>query len=137
MAEGKPEIRTVVVERAFAHAPEKLWRALTQPHLLAEWLMASDFAPTPGQAFRFTAPWVTVECTVREIEPNRRLSYSWDAHGLESVVTWTLTPIPAGTHLRMEQTGFRPDQNQAFHGARLGWESFVEKLQDLLARIAD
>jgi len=137
MSDAKAEIRTVVVERDFAHAPEKLWRALTQPHLLAEWLMQSDFAPTLGHAFRFTAPWVSVDCAVREIEPNRRLSYSWEAHGLESVVTWTLTPTHTGTQLRMEQTGFRPDQNQAFHGARLGWREFLGKLETLLTRLSD
>lgn len=132
MSESKPAIRTVVVERDFAHAPEKLWRALTEPHLLAEWLMQSDFAPVLGRAFQFTAPWVTVDCRVREIERHRRLSYTWNAHGLESTVTWTLTPTAAGTQLRLEQTGFRPDQNQAFGGARLGWQAFFDRLETVL-----
>lgn len=132
---AETEIRTVVVERAFAHEPEKLWRALTQPHLIKEWLMNSDFSPVLGQKFKFTADWGAVDCEVKEIEPNRTLSYSWDAYGLESVVTWTLTPIAAGTQLRMEQTGFRPDQNQAFHGARMGWQDYFGKLEDALGRM--
>ena len=135
MTEATPEIRTVVVERDFAHKPEKLWRALTQPHLMQEWLMQTDFAPTRGHAFRFTADWGSIDCRVTEIEPNRTLSYSWDAYGLESVVTWTLTPTASGTQLRMEQTGFRPDQNQAYHGARMGWQDYFGKLDALLERV--
>lgn len=135
MTEATPEIRTVVVERDFAHKPEKLWRALTQPHLLQEWLMQSDFAPALGHKFRFTADWGGIDCKVREIEPQRTLSYSWDAYGLESTVTWTLTPTSGGTQLRMEQTGFRPDQNQAYHGARMGWQDYFGKLDALLAQL--
>lgn len=135
MTEATPEIRTVVVERDFAHKPEKLWRALTQPHLLQEWLMQSDFAPALGHKFRFTADWGGIDCKVREIEPQRTLSYSWDAYGLESTVTWTLTPTSGGTQLRMEQTGFRPDQNQAYHGARMGWQDYFGKLDALLAQV--
>ena len=54
--------------------------------------------------------------------------------GLESVVTWTLTPTGAGTQLRMEQSGFRPDQKQAFQGAQFGWQKFFESLEQVLAR---
>lgn len=133
MTEATPEIRTVVVERDFAHEPEKLWRALTQPHLLKEWLMQTDFAPALGHKFRFTGDWGAVDCRVEEIDPQRRLSYSWDAMGLESTVTWTLTPTAAGTQLRMEQTGFRPDQNHAYQGARMGWQNFFDQLENLLA----
>ena len=128
------EIRTVVVERELSHPPEKVWRALTQPHLIAEWLMRSDFAPVVGHDFKFTADWGSVEGQVRIVEPNRTLAYSWDAMGLESTVTWTLTPTAAGTHLRMEQVGFKPDQDQAFHGARFGWQKFMGNLEEVLAR---
>jgi uncharacterized protein YndB with AHSA1/START domain len=68
------------------------------------------------------------------------LSYTWNfnhddaAYALKSVVTLTLTPTQAGTHLRMEQSGFRPEQKQAFGGARMGWEQFLEKLENLVAR---
>ncbi|HWV22056.1 MAG TPA: SRPBCC domain-containing protein [Devosia sp.] len=136
MTEATPEIRTVVVERDFTHRPEKLWRALTQPHLIKEWLMQSDFAPDLGHRFKFTADWGSVDCQVKQIEPNRMLAYSWDAYGLESTVTWTLTPTAAGTQLRMEQTGFRPDQNQAYHGARMGWQNYFGQLEAALDRMA-
>ena len=106
MNSAAPETRTVVVEREFAHPPEKLWRALTQPHLIAEWLMANDFIPELEHRFKLKADWGIVDCQVLAIEPNRTLAYSWAALGLDSVVTWTLTPTRHGTHLRMEQTGF-------------------------------
>jgi uncharacterized protein YndB with AHSA1/START domain len=137
------ETRTVVVEREIAHPPEKLWRALTQPHLIAEWLMQNDFAPVVGHRFKLSGDWGGVlDCEVIEIEPQETLSYTWNyahddpAYALESVVTFTLTPTPAGTHLRMEQSGFRPSQKQALGGAHAGWNQFMEKLETVLAREA-
>ncbi len=127
------DIRTVALERELPWPADKVWRALTQPHLLAEWLMRNDFAATLGHSFRFEGDWGGVDCKVLELEPQRRLAYSWDGLGLESTVTWTLTPTPTGTRLTLEQTGFRPDQNQAFHGARHGWTAFLGKLEQLLA----
>jgi len=131
----KTETRSVVVEREMPHPPEKLWRALTQPHLIEEWLMKNDFQPVVGHRFDLRSDHVTIDCKVQEVEPNRTLAYSWDAYGLESVVTWTLTPAGAGTHLRMEQRGFRPDQQQAFMGATAGWRRFFGSLEQLLSRI--
>src|SRR5262245_28295848 len=107
------ETRSVVVEREIAFPPEKIWRALTQPHLIEEWLMKSDFQPAVGHGFQFRGDWGSVDCKVLEVEPHRTLSYTWDAMGLTSTVTWTLTPTGAGTHLRMEQAGFKSDQQQA------------------------
>ena len=125
--------RSVVVEREIAFPPEKIWRALTQPHLIEAWLMKSDFAPVVGRDFKFTADWGSVDCQVMAVEPNRTLSYTWGAYGLESVVTWTLTPTAAGTHLRMEQSGFRADQEQAYRGAIAGWARFFGNLEQVLA----
>ena len=133
MNQAATETLAVVVERDIPYPPEKIWRALTQPHLLADWLMKSDFKPAVDHRFRFTADWGAVDCTVLEVEPQRTLSYSWAAHGLESVVVWTLTPTGTGTHLRMEQSGFRPDKKQAYQGARHGWPQFFDKLEKVLA----
>ena len=135
MNDSATETRTVIVEREMPYPPEKLWRALTQPHLIEAWLMKNDFKPVMDHRFNFRADWGAVDCQVTAIEPNRTLSYTWAAHGLESVVTWTLTPTNTGTHLRMEQTGFRPDQKQAFHGARFGWEKFFGSLEQVVAGI--
>ena len=135
MTDTATETRSVVVEREIAHPPEKIWRALTQPHLIEVWLMKNDFKPVMDHRFKLSADWGAVECQVMAIEPNKSLSYTWAAYGLESVVTWTLTPSGKGTHLRMEQAGFKPDQKQAFHGARHGWQEFFTGLEKVLARI--
>lgn len=128
------ETLSVIVEREIPFPPEKIWRALTQPHLIEEWLMKSDFKPAVDHRFSFRADWGAVDCQVMAIEPNKTLSYTWAAHGLDSVVTWTLMPAGTGTLLRMEQSGFRPDQKQAFHGARFGWQKFFTGLEEVLAR---
>ncbi|MBN8976042.1 MAG: SRPBCC domain-containing protein [Rhizobiales bacterium] len=128
------ETLAVVVERDMPHPPEKVWRALTQPHLIDEWLMKTDFKPTVDHRFTLRAEWGTVDCQVTAIEPNKSLSYRWEALGLETVVTWTLTPTSSGTHLRMEQIGFRPDQQQAYQGAKFGWPKFFANLEQVLAR---
>jgi len=133
--------RSVVVEREIAHPPERLWRALTQPHLIQEWLMQNDFAPVVGHRFTLRGDWGGVlECEVLEIEPQRTLAYTWNfahddpAYALESVVTFTLEPTATGTRLRMEQTGFGPTQKQAYGGAYAGWKQFFEKLEQVAGR---
>jgi uncharacterized protein YndB with AHSA1/START domain len=140
------EARTLVMERDFPHAPDKLWRAITQPHLIAEWLMPNDFALAEGCRFTLQSPGAPgwsgrIDCTVREIDPGRRLSYSWNTGGgeeamprFESVVTLTLEPIAGGTRLRMEQSGFSNDSN--YNGARFGWRSFLERLEGVAAGLA-
>jgi uncharacterized protein YndB with AHSA1/START domain len=126
---------SVVVEREMPFPPEKIWRALTQPHLIEEWLMKNDFKPVMDHRFNLRADWGAVECQVLAVEPNKTLSYAWAAYGLQSVVTWTLTPTNTGTCLRMEQSGFRPDQQQAYQGANHGWRRFFANLEQVLARI--
>jgi uncharacterized protein YndB with AHSA1/START domain len=141
MNEPATETRSVVVEREIAFPPEKLWRALTQPHLIEEWLMKNDFRPVVGHSFNLRGDWGGVlDCEVLAVEPNKMLSYTWNhahddpAFNLKSVVTFTLTPTGSGTHLRIEQSGFAPDQKQAYGGAHAGWKQFLAKLEELLAR---
>lgn len=135
------DTRSVIVERDFPHPPEKLWRALTQPHLIEAWLMKNDFSPEVGHRFNLRGEWGGVlDCKVLTLEPHSRLSYSWDfvhddpAFNLRSVVTFTLTPTATGTHLRVEQAGFRPDQKQALGGALHGWRGFLDALDQVLTR---
>jgi uncharacterized protein YndB with AHSA1/START domain len=130
------QTRSVVIEREMAFPPDKIWRALTQGPLLEEWLMKNDFQPRVGHTFKFRGDWGAVDCQVLTVEPNKTLSYTWAAYGLESVVTWTLTPTGNGTQLRMEQSGFRSDQEQAYQGAKGGWQKFFAALEQVLARIA-
>jgi uncharacterized protein YndB with AHSA1/START domain len=136
MNQPATETRSVVIEREVPFSPEKIWRALTQPHLIAEWLMKNDFKPAVDHRFQFRGDWGAADCRVLTVEPNRTLSYTWDAMGLESVVTWTLTPSGTGTHLRMEQAGFKPDQNQAYQGAKFGWQKFFASLEQVLEKQA-
>jgi uncharacterized protein YndB with AHSA1/START domain len=123
------------------HSPEKVWRALTDPVLLAEWLLpVIDLDLKPGAAFTFkTQPhpgWDgIVNCRILEIQPLRKLRYAWVVADLDTVVTFTLTPTPSGTHLSLVQSGFKPDQKRNFGGARYGWKMMGDKLVDLLARI--
>jgi uncharacterized protein YndB with AHSA1/START domain len=125
------------------HSPEKVWRALTDPALLAEWLLpVIGLKLEPGAAFTFkTQPhpgWDgTVNCRILEIEPKRKLSYKWVVgFGLDTVVTFTITPTESGTRLSLVQSGFKPDQKQNFGGARYGWKMMSGKLVDLLAKIS-
>lgn len=135
MTPTSTETRSVVLEREIAHPPAKVWRALTQGHLIAEWLMQNDFQPVVDHRFSLRADWGAVDGKVLAVEPNKSLSYTWAAMGLESVVTWTLTPTGTGTHLRMEQSGFRPDQEQAYQGAKYGWAKFLENLDQVVGRL--
>ena len=135
MTNAATETRSVVVERDIPYPPEKIWRALTQPYLIEEWLMKNDFKPVVGHRFNLRADWGAVDCQVLAVEPNKTLSYTWAAYDLETVVTWTLTPTSTGTNLRMEQSGFRPDQPQYYRGAKSGWPQFFANLEQVLARI--
>lgn len=135
MTDTATGMRSVIVEREIAHPPEKIWRALTQPHLIEEWLMKNDFSPVVDHRFNLGAEWGVLDCQVLEVEPNKTLAYTWNGLGLESTVTWTLSAAGAGTRLRMEQIGFKPDQKLAYHGAKAGWPRFLGKLEEVLARI--
>jgi uncharacterized protein YndB with AHSA1/START domain len=123
------------------HAPEKVWRALTDPALLAQWLLpVFDLELEPGAAFTFkTQPYPgwdgTVNCRFVEIEANRKLTYTWTVPFLDTVVTFTLTPTASGTRLSLVQSGFSAGQKREFGGARYGWKMMGDKLVALLARI--
>jgi uncharacterized protein YndB with AHSA1/START domain len=134
MTRDATETLSVVVEREMPYPPAKVWRALTQPHLIEEWLMENDFKPVPDHRFSLRADWGAVDCRVLAVEPEKTLSYSWAAYGIETVVTWTLTPTGTGTRLRMAQSGFRPEQQQAYQGAQGGWQKFFAALEQVLAR---
>ena len=132
------ETRSVVVEKEFAHPPEKVWRALTQGDLIVQWLMENDFQPVVGRRFEFRmAPmpqWDgVIHSEVLVAEPYERLVYRWDSLGLESIVAWTLTPTAGGTLLRMEHSGFREDQEHAYKGAGYGWKNFIGQLDGVLS----
>jgi uncharacterized protein YndB with AHSA1/START domain len=129
--------RSVVVERVFAHAPAKVWRALTESPLIAQWLMKNDFELTVGKKFQLRADPVpnwdgVIDCEVMVVEPMKQLSYSWGTMGMGTMVLWTLTPAEGGTHVRVEQTGFREDQPANYKGAQYGWQKFFGVLEKVL-----
>ena len=138
---ARSQTESISFEFDLAHAPEKVWRALTDPKLLTEWLLpVVDLQLAPGAEFTFrTQPhpgWDgTVSCRFVEIEPQRKLVYAWDVPFLQTVVTFTLTPTTSGTRLSLVQSGFTPEQKRESGGARYGWKMMGGKLADLLARI--
>ena len=132
--------RSLVIEREMPHPPEKIWRALTETSLIKEWLMDNDFQPVVGHRFNFRSTPMPnwngiIDSQVLVVEPNRKLSYSWGTMGMESVVTWTLTPTDAGTHVRMEHSGFASDQDAAYKGANYGWQKFIGNLEGVVIRL--
>jgi uncharacterized protein YndB with AHSA1/START domain len=128
------EPRTLVIEKEFAHPPEKVWRALTQGALIKEWLMDNDFQPVVGHKFSFRAAPVAnwsgvIDSQVLVVEPYQKLSYSWGTLGVDTAVTWTLAATKTGTLLRMEQSGFGPDQDANYKGAKYGWTKFIGNME--------
>ncbi|HMQ55573.1 MAG TPA: SRPBCC domain-containing protein [Anaerolineae bacterium] len=139
---ARSQTEAISLEFDLPHPPEKVWRALTDPGLLVEWLLpVVDLKLEPGAAFTFKSQpqpgWDgIVNCRFLEIEPRRKLSYTWVVGDIDTVVTFTLTPTPSGTRLWLVQSGFKPEQKQNFGGARYGWKMMGGKLVDLLARSA-
>lgn len=147
MNEQLTAARSIVVERLMPHPPEKIWRALTEAHLIEQWLMQNDFEPRLGAEFSFRAKpmgdWDgTVGCTVTAFDPPRRLAYSWKGgsvsnpnygSALESVVEWVLSPEPTGTRVRMEHSGFGPRNEMAFEAMSSGWPRGLERLEQVSA----
>jgi|SRR5690349_4974192 uncharacterized protein YndB with AHSA1/START domain len=137
------ETKSIVVERVMPHPAERIWRALTVPELIADWLMANDFSPEVGHRFTFRAKpvpgWSGVtNCEVVTADEPRTLAYRWgdgteSDSGLRTIVTWTLTPIEGGTHVRMEHSGFRPEDEAGYRGMGGGWPHIVEGLERVAA----
>lgn len=138
-AKGQGE--TISFEFELDHAPEKVWRALTDPELLAQWLLpTAGHELGVGASFTFQAEpqedWDgVVQCRYVEIEPNRKLSWTWVVGDIDTVVMFTLEPTASGTRLSLVQSGFKPDQKRNFGGARYGWRMMGGKLIDVLARV--
>lgn len=139
---ARSQTESLSFEFDLPHPPEKVWRALTDPTLLAKWLLpVTGLELASGAAFTLTTEpkpgWDgTVNCRFLEIEANRKLRYSWVVGDfIDTVVTFTLTPTASGTRLSLVQSGFKPDQKQNLGGARYGWRMMGVKLVDLLATI--
>jgi uncharacterized protein YndB with AHSA1/START domain len=138
---AQSQTESISFEFDLHHVPEKVWRALTDPVLLTEWLLPIvELELQPGASFKFNAPpqpgWDgAVNCRYLEIEAHRKLSWRWVVGDIDTVVTFTLTPTASGTRLSLVQSGFKPDQKKNAGGARYGWKMMGGRLVDLLARI--
>ena len=135
------ETRSLVIEKEMPHPPAKVWRALAEGRLIEEWLMKNDFQPVVGHRFSFRAEPVPgwngiIDCEVLVVDPPARLSYTWSTMGMRNDVAWTLTPTAAGTHIRMEQSGFGPNQEANYKGASYGWKNFLGKLEQVVEGLA-
>ena len=138
------DIRDIVVEEVFAHAPGTIWKTLTTGALIGRWLMApTGFEPVKGTRFTFqTKPaggWDgVIHCQVLEAIPNERLVYSWRGgheanvgYGslLDTVVTWTLARTEKGTRVRLVHSGFVVPRNaSAFETMGNGWKKVVPSI---------
>ncbi len=141
------DLTRIEVDQYFPHPPPKLWRALTTPELMAQWLMPNDFEPVVGHRFTFHSRPIAqtgfsgrIACQVLELVPQKRLPISWGdpehPEGMATTVTWTLQPEGKGTRLFLEHAGFDPDdptQQLARKFMNGGWRSHVlRRLSDLL-----
>jgi uncharacterized protein YndB with AHSA1/START domain len=143
-AELRATTQGIVIDEVFPHPLETIWKALTTAQLISRWLMPpTGFEATEGNAFTFqTNPagaWDgTIHCRVLEVVPNRRLSYAWKGgderntgygSALDTVVTWSLTPVEAGTRVRLVHSGFvTPKNDTAYRNMSDGWAKVVRRL---------
>jgi uncharacterized protein YndB with AHSA1/START domain len=141
---NKEDTRSFTMEFDLPHPPAKVWRALTEPELLAQWLMTTDMKLAVGQGFTFkTAPtqgWDgVVNCEMKEIEHHKRIRYSWSSLGLDTEITWTLAPTSkGGTLLRLEHSGFPLGKAPLpyFEGAKMGWQNMAgQRLPGVLGQL--
>ena len=147
---AKDQTRAIVVEETLPHAPETIWTTLTRSDLIARWLMKNDFEPGLGRRFtmqsRPMADWDgTIRCEITAFDPPRLLRYTWVGgsttspdvgSALDSVLTWTLTPVEGGTRVRMVHDGFRSPQNDMGYDAMSqGWKSILPRIGAIAAEL--
>lgn len=137
------DLAPIVLERTFATTQDKLWRALTTPHLLAEWLMPNTLSQAAvGASFQFVKPatawWNGVtDSRILAMRPQRHLALTFEPTGQDALtapkveVRFDLTPLPQGVHLRFELVGFRQGQDQLIRGATGAWGGMLARLQAL------
>ncbi|UWU66641.1 SRPBCC domain-containing protein [Bradyrhizobium sp. NC92] len=143
----KADTRDIVIDEVFPHTAETIWKALTSAQLIGRWLMQpTGFEAVEGKAFTFqTTPggkWDgVIHCRVLEVVTLRRLVYAWKGgderntgYGapLDTVVTWSLTPVEAGTRIRLVHAGFvLPRNESAYTVMSGGWKKVVRKLDEI------
>jgi uncharacterized protein YndB with AHSA1/START domain len=133
-------MRSLILEREMRRPLEAVWSALTDGPRVEQWLMKNDFQLEAGHRFHFRATPAAqahgiVDCEVMEVDAPgsdgfARLVYTWNAAGLSTLITWTLTPVPAGVLVRMEQSGFGPENADQLEEATSAWRSRLAALEE-------
>lgn len=147
--------QTITIEKTYPYSPEEVWDALTDVEQLGEWLMPSNFKPQVGHSFQFhysmDGKTGSLDCKVLEVRKPNRLSYSWawgtndpmfgQGGGGNTTVTYIVEPVPGGSKLRLEHSGFGDANAMAFQMLSGGWQhkfdvdlpAAVEKRQKVAA----
>lgn len=124
--------------------PDVVWRAIATSESLAGWMYPNNFEPKVGHRFTFEVPakpevgfeGLSIQCEVLVCDVATRLVFSWAAgHLKDTKVSFELQPEGIGTRLLFEHSGFdtsHPFGKQAFHGARHGWGTMLDKLNESL-----
>jgi uncharacterized protein YndB with AHSA1/START domain len=130
----------------FQQPPSEVWEYLTQPELIEQWLMKTDFKPIVGHKFQFTFIPKNdckyagiVDCEVLEVKPFNKLSYSWNgstkdrSRDFNSIVVWTLMQKENGTELHLQHNGFTALEDILAHTN--GWNSCLNRFEELISTI--
>jgi uncharacterized protein YndB with AHSA1/START domain len=128
---------SITHEAVLPQSPERVWMVLTDPLAIEKWLMPNDFEPRLGHRFTFTTNPIPaanfdgiIHCEVVELDPPRRLAYTWTGGGLSTKVTYRLEPEGTGTRLYFEHSGFdldNPIHKMACQGMGGGWKQLWEQ----------
>ncbi len=131
------EFGTIRIERSYAQAPSRLWRALTDPELVARWWAPGDIRAELGHRFEMDmGQWGKQPCEIIAVEPERRLSYRFAIPTLNTTITWELVPEGTGTRLTLIHEGFdldSPMSRRAYEGMKPGWPGILEKIASVAA----
>ncbi|MGW8779358.1 SRPBCC family protein [Streptomyces sp. NPDC055796] len=146
-ADESEDLTTVRVDQFLPHPPGKVWRALTEPELIAQWLMPCDFRLEVGHRYTMTGTprpnagfSGTTAAEVLAFEPGRMLAVRWqdasDANRADWTITWTLAPEGRGTRLFLLHEGFDPDDDLQMMARKImgsGWRTHIMEALDRVA----
>jgi len=130
---------TITISRSVHAPPERAYQAWVDPDRLAAWWWPHlpdttyECDARPGGTYRIDSPTagIGVEGTFREVEPPRRLLYTWlwSGEGEEDVpddlVEVTFQPDGTGTLVTVRHTSV---EDITKGGAQQGWGEVMDRL---------
>jgi uncharacterized protein YndB with AHSA1/START domain len=123
----------IELDQYIAREPAAVWRALTEPELLARWWAAGDIKPIVGHRFTMDmGSWGQQPCEVLEVDPERLLTYTFAEGSLDTTITWRLEPEGTGTRLFLRHAGFVPG-SISLKGMGSGWPGLLRRIEPALA----